>query len=96
MVHRTVRWCTGQDTVRCPVHATSATRWGLEQLTVGVLCPVAAPNNPVRSDFLLWLLTCTVHLLQSIVGRMLLLLRWLTGHARCTPDSPVNYSEASP
>jgi hypothetical protein len=27
---------------------------------------------------------------------MLLLLRWITGHVRCTPDSPVNYSRARP
>jgi hypothetical protein len=58
MAHRTVRWCTRQDTVHCPVRATSAHRWGLEQLTVEVLCPLAAPDNPVahrtcpmRSDF---------------------------------------------
>jgi hypothetical protein len=58
MAHRTVRWCIGQDTVQFPVRATSATRWGLEQLTVEALCPVAAPDSPVahqtclvRSDF---------------------------------------------
>jgi hypothetical protein len=30
-----------------PMHATSARRWGLERLTVGVLCPVVAPDSPV-------------------------------------------------
>ena len=52
------RWRTGQDTVQCPVRATSAARWGLERLTVEALCPVAAPDSPVahrtcpvRSDF---------------------------------------------
>jgi hypothetical protein len=58
MAHRTVRWCTGQDTVQCPVRATSAARWGLELLTVEVLCLVVAPDSPtahhtclMRSDF---------------------------------------------
>jgi hypothetical protein len=32
---------------------------------------------------------------QSTVGRSCPLLRWLTGHVRCTPDSPVNYSGAT-
>jgi hypothetical protein len=101
MAHRKVWWCNRQGTIHCPVRATSAHRWGLERLTIEVLClvvatdsPVAHQTCPVRSDFLLWLLTCTVHLLQSIVGRMLPLLHWLTGHVRCTPDSPVNYSGA--
>jgi hypothetical protein len=94
--HRTVRWCTRQGIVHCPVCATSARRWGLERLTVEAICHVVAPDSPVRSDLLLWLLTCTVHLLHLIVGRMLPLLHWLTGHVRCTPDSPVNYSGARP
>jgi hypothetical protein len=58
MAHRTIRWFTGQDTVQCLVHAMSVARWGLEQLTAEVLCPVAAPDSPmahrtcpVRSDF---------------------------------------------
>jgi hypothetical protein len=58
VVHRTVRWCTGQDIVQCPVRATSAARWGLERLTVEALCHVAALDSPVahrtcpvRSDF---------------------------------------------
>jgi hypothetical protein len=28
-------------------------RWGLEQLTIEVLCLLTAPDSPVRSDFLL-------------------------------------------
>jgi hypothetical protein len=46
-----VRWCTGHGIVHCPVRATSANRWGLERLTVEVICPLAAPDSPVRSDF---------------------------------------------
>jgi hypothetical protein len=55
---RCCRWRTGQDNVHCPVRATSAHRWGLERLTVEVLCLVDAPDSPVahrtcpvRSDF---------------------------------------------
>jgi hypothetical protein len=51
MAHQTVRWCTGQGTVHCPVRATSAHRWGLERLTVEVLCLLAAPDTPMCSDF---------------------------------------------
>jgi hypothetical protein len=85
------------------VHATSARRWGLERLTVGVLCPVVAPDSPVShrtcpvlSNFATWHLTLHCTLLQSTIDRRLPLLRWLTGQVRCTPDSPVNYSEACP
>jgi hypothetical protein len=49
--HRTIRWCNGHCIVHCPVRATSAGHWGLELLTVEVLCPLAAPDSPVRSDF---------------------------------------------
>jgi hypothetical protein len=48
---RTVWWCTEHDTIQCPVRATSVDCWGLERLTVEVLCPLAAPDSPVRSDF---------------------------------------------
>jgi hypothetical protein len=77
-----------------------ADRWGLEQLTVEVFCPLAALDSLVahrtclvHSDFAA--LTsdfCTVHFLlftQSTVGAVY----------RCSvgsPDSPVNYSGASP
>jgi hypothetical protein len=33
------------------VRATSSARWGLERLTVEVLCLLVAPDSPVRSDF---------------------------------------------
>jgi hypothetical protein len=48
--HRTVRWCTGHSTVHCTVSATLADRWGLERLTVEVLCLLAAPDSPVYPD----------------------------------------------
>jgi hypothetical protein len=41
------RWHTGHGTVHYPVRATSAARWGLERLTVEVLCPFAASDSPV-------------------------------------------------
>jgi hypothetical protein len=105
--HQTVRWCTGHRIVHCPVHATSAACWGLGRLTIEVLCPLAAPDSPVAHRIVrcvltsqLWLLTsalCTVHCSQqSTVGRNWPLIRWLTGHVRCTPDCPVNYSGATP
>jgi hypothetical protein len=69
--HRKVRWCTRHGTVHCPVRAMLADCWGLEWLTVEVLCPLAAPDSPVRSD--LAVLTsdfCTVHCsLVSAVDR---------------------------
>jgi hypothetical protein len=49
--HQIVRWCTGHYTVHCLVSAMSADRWGLERLTVEVLCPLVAPDSPVCSDF---------------------------------------------
>jgi hypothetical protein len=45
--HQIVRSCTGHGTVYCPVRAMSADRWGLELLTVEVICPLAAPDSPV-------------------------------------------------
>jgi hypothetical protein len=47
MAHQAIWWCTGHGIVQCLVRVTSAARWGLEQLTVEVLCLVAAPNSPV-------------------------------------------------
>jgi hypothetical protein len=84
---------TPDNTIHCPVRATSARRWGLERLTVGVLCLVVAPDSPVPHA-----LTSEAHCspLQSTVGARLSLLRWLTEHVRCTPDSLVNYSGARP
>jgi hypothetical protein len=95
--HRTVWWCTGHDTVHCPVSATSTDCRGLERLTVEVLCPLLAPDIPVRSDFAaLTSALCIVHYSQqSTVERSWPLLCWLTEHVWCTPDSIVNYSGAT-
>jgi hypothetical protein len=52
--HLTVQWCTRHGIVHCLVRAMSADSWGLEQLTVEVLCPLAALDSPVGtvcSDF---------------------------------------------
>jgi hypothetical protein len=79
--HQTVRWCTGHDTIHYPVRATTVNHWGLERLTVDVLCPLAAPNGSVRSD--LAVLTSALCIVassaQSTVGCIWSLLRWLTG-----------------
>jgi hypothetical protein len=58
------------------------------------------PDSPCVLTSQLWLLTfalCTF-LLFTEVNRWHRwpLLRWLTGHVRCIPNSPVNYSGASP
>jgi hypothetical protein len=39
---------TRHSTVHCPVHARSADHWGLELLTVEVVCPFGAPDSPIR------------------------------------------------
>jgi hypothetical protein len=39
---------TRHSIVHCPVRATSVDRWGLELLTVEVVCPFGAPDSPVR------------------------------------------------
>jgi hypothetical protein len=58
MAHRKIWWRTGQGTVHSLVLATSVDSWGLEWMTVEVLCRLAAPDSlvahqtcPVRSDF---------------------------------------------
>jgi hypothetical protein len=72
----------------------------LERLTVEVLCPLVAPDSPVRSDSAV--LTSdlrTVHCSSDIaVNRLaqLTVAPWLSGHVRCTPDSLVNYSGETP
>jgi hypothetical protein len=45
--HQTVRWCTGHSIVHYPVRATLANCWGLESLTVEVVCPRGVPYSPV-------------------------------------------------
>jgi hypothetical protein len=80
----------------------STRRWGLEQSNVEVVCPVVAPNSVphriclVCSDFSALFLVAHCSLWQSTVGARLPLLHWLTGHVRCTSDSPVNYSGECP
>jgi hypothetical protein len=86
------RWCTRQScgapdralfTVRCVPHQHAVGVWN--GLTVGTLCPVAAPDSPVPhqtcSDFSA--LTSDAHcsFWQSIVSARLPLLRWLTGQS---------------
>jgi hypothetical protein len=51
---------TGHSTVHCPLRATSADRWGLELLTIEVICPFGAPNSLVRPDVAYCLLTSDV------------------------------------
>jgi hypothetical protein len=100
--HRTVRWCNGYDTVHCPVRATSADRWGLERLTIEVICSLVAPDSPVRYDFAT--LTsdfCAAHCtLFTTVDRWAQLTVAPLAHRTClviwcTPDSLVNYSGAT-
>ena len=98
--HQTVRWCTGNSTIHCLGSATSADCWGLERLTVEVICPSAAPNSPVYPIVADWLLTSVLQTAsqsaQSTIGRSWLLLCYLTGQSVGTPDSPVNFSGRAP
>jgi hypothetical protein len=103
--HRTVRWCTGQGTVHCPVRATSACPLGFREVDrwnpLSCSCnrqSGATPDMSMSGVFWLSALTSDLHcsLLPSTVGARLLLLCWLTGHVQCTPDSTVNYSGALP
>jgi hypothetical protein len=93
--HRTVWWCTRHTIVNCPVSATSDDRWGLELLTVEVLCSLTAPDSPVahrtvRCNLTLqsvfWLLS--VRLLHSRPLAKLIaaalshrIVRWCTGQS---------------
>jgi hypothetical protein len=52
--HRIVRWCTGHSAVQYPVRAMSADHWGLDRLTVEVLCPLAAPDSPMAHRTIRW------------------------------------------
>jgi hypothetical protein len=73
-----------------------ADRWGSERLIVEVLCPLVAPDSPVRSDFaVLTSHLCTVHCSSvSTIDRWAKLTIAPLAHrtVRCTPDSPVNFS----
>jgi hypothetical protein len=82
--YRTVRWCIGHGTVQCPVRATSADHWGLERLTVEVLCPLAAPDSSVAHRTVQCVLTLQFWLLLFSLycgQRSWPLLRWLIGQS---------------
>jgi hypothetical protein len=90
---------TGHSIVHCPMRATSNNCWGLELLTVEVVCPFGAPDSPVRSSVVVCLLTsdasdcCEVDrsrpLAESTVAP------WAHQTDRCTSDSPVNFSRGA-
>jgi hypothetical protein len=95
------RWAHRTGIVHCPVRATSArplgfgATWLLEPLSYS--CTGQSGATPDMSGAL-WLLCSelwhALFTLQSTLRARLSLLHCLTGHVRCTPDSPVNYSEA--
>jgi hypothetical protein len=78
------------------MRATSAHHWGLERLTIEVLCLLAAPDSPVRSDFAALTSDCALFTFAINCWRITPLQHWLTRHVRCKPDSPVNFSGATP
>jgi hypothetical protein len=102
--HRTVRWCTRHCTTHCLVCATSADRWGLERLTVEVLCPLMASDSPVVHrtvgvfSFCIFDFCVVQCSLFTAVDRWTQLTVAPLAHRAvlCTLDSPVNYSEATP
>jgi hypothetical protein len=86
------------STVHCPVRAMLAHPLGFGVVDRWSLLSCSCTGH-VRCAMtsLLWLLPRTVHncsLLAVDRWCRLPLLRWLTGHVRCTPDSPLNYSGA--
>jgi hypothetical protein len=104
--HRIVRWRTGQSSgapdrycslsgahhVNTPVGVGAVDGWNplSSSGTRHVRCVLTTPPD---------ICSRTVHFycsLQSTVDTRLSLLCWLTGHVRCTPDSPLNYSRARP
>jgi hypothetical protein len=94
------RWAHRTDTVHCSMRATSARplgfdRWSLRPVATSD-SPVPHQTCPVTSDFVALTTVAHCSLLQSTIDAQWLLLRWLTGHVRRTPDSPVNYSGARP
>jgi hypothetical protein len=107
--HRTVRWHARHVlfTGRCAPRQHA--RWGLERIDRWSRCPVAAPDSPVphrtcpvTSDFAALNLPRTIRVIVCFCRRPLRhctsysLLRWLTEHVQCTPNSSVNYSGAHP
>jgi hypothetical protein len=105
--HRTVRWRTGQPlfSVRCMPR--QRVRWGFGAVDrwnpLSFCCTGQSGATPdisgdlwlLRSDFCAALFITVCFCSWPLVWRKLLL-RWLTVHVRCTSDSPVNYSGASP
>jgi hypothetical protein len=97
------RWSYWIDIIHCSVRAMSARLLGFGAVDhwnpLSFSCTGQFGGTPDMS-VVFWLsaLTSDLHcsLLQSTIGARLPLLRWLTGHVRCTPDSPMNYSEAHP
>jgi hypothetical protein len=97
VAHETVRWHIGQPLFIVWCTPRQRTRWGLELLTVGTLCPFAAPDNPVphrtcpvTSDFCA--LTSTRHC-SSLFPFAVECWSAVTV-APLAPDSPLNYSGA--
>jgi hypothetical protein len=94
------RWHTGHGTVHCPVRATSADCWGLERLTVEVLCLLAAMDSPVAHRTVRCVLTLQFWLLTSALTLFTVHRSRPLGAVDCcsigSPDSPVNYSGATP
>jgi hypothetical protein len=70
------------------VRVTSPNRWGLEWLTVEVICPLAAPDSPVRSDFVV----PTSDFCSDHYSLFIAVDRWVQLTVVGSPDSPVNYS----
>jgi hypothetical protein len=84
--------------VRCVPRQQTDEVWSGWPLKSFVLLRHRTVRCVLTSQF--WLMTSalsTVHCSpQSTVGRSWSLLRWLTRHVRCSPDSPMNYSGATP
>jgi hypothetical protein len=79
VVHRTVRWCTGQSGGAPDSHYSLS----------GAPSSAALTSARRRALF-----TFTLPL-QTTISVVEPLLRWRTGQSGATPDSPVNYSGAA-
>jgi hypothetical protein len=82
--------------VHCPVRATSAGHWGLEQSTVDFACHCGAPDSPVwpncrRLSLTFWRSELVADAWQSTVGEDDRC-SWAHQTVRCTLDSLVNFS----
>jgi hypothetical protein len=80
-----------------PVSATSADRWGLEQLTVEVLCPLASTDSPVAH----WIVRCVLTLQFWLLHCALFTIRRnrplgeVDGCSVGSPDNPVHTGQSS-